>query len=475
MLPRRICAIIGTTGVGKSNLSIALAKALNGECINGDSMQVYSGMPIITNKMPMEEREGVPHHLLGFLGREDEYLVGGFERDARGVVEELEEKGKMPVLVGGTHYYTQSLLFQQSLVSTSTGTSTSSEDAASHPHLTDPTVPTSTILSHLRSLDPAMANRWHPNDRRKILNSLRICLRTGRPHTEILKEQHGDSVEMDKKRYEKTLIFWVYSRTDELNQRLDDRVDAMITQGLFEEIRELYDFAQQLAAQGREPDCTKGVWQSIGYKEFLPYLSSNPPLNLDEETAELRELREECTKTMKASTRRYAKTQIRWIRYKLLAACKRAGIPVYLLDATDLNKWNETARDPAVSIAKSYFAGETVPEPDSLSDLAKEMLVPVQELDMARQPSRWTQKVCELCSEAEAKTAARTGKDPEEAQVVILGGEEEWKKHINSRGHKLRIKAKVKREHFERWKREKAAAEWATREEGESSEKDESP
>ena len=106
-----IISIVGTTGVGKSQFSIELAKKINGEIINADSMQVYKGVDIITNKHPFKEREGIPHHVMDHVDWSEEYFIHRFNNEANLAIEDIHSRGKVPIIVGGTHYYLQTLLF----------------------------------------------------------------------------------------------------------------------------------------------------------------------------------------------------------------------------------------------------------------------------------------------------------------------------------------------------------------------------
>jgi tRNA dimethylallyltransferase len=183
-----------------------------------------------------------------------------------------------------------------------------------------------------------MANKWHPSDRRKILRSLRVFHQTGKAQSEIIKSQR-DHFEVHglEPRY-KALIFWIYSDPETLNPRLDTRVDQMIETGLFDEIKELRNHVVQgnvKIPKGFELEkYQRGLWQAIGYKEFDPYFVALEEGNKDQE--ELNKIKLECTERMKGATRRYAKSQIKWIKNKLLPTsltAKNNDVVVYCLDA----------------------------------------------------------------------------------------------------------------------------------------------
>jgi tRNA dimethylallyltransferase len=150
---------------------VNIARRFNGEIINGDAMQLYEGLPVITNKMPEDERDGIPHHLLGCISlNEETWTVGNFVSNALAKISEIRARGRLPILVGGTHYYTQSLLFHDALANKSQD----EEPVQNAERLAVLEEPTEVLLAKLREVDPVMADRWHPNDRRKIQRSLEL-------------------------------------------------------------------------------------------------------------------------------------------------------------------------------------------------------------------------------------------------------------------------------------------------------------
>lgn len=364
---RPLITVIGATGTGKSKLAVDLAIALNGEIINSDAMQMYRGLDVITNKHPLEERMGIPHHLIDFLNPEEAWRIGQWLSAALNTIEDIRIRGKVPIVVGGTHYYVQSLLFQERLQDfeekLESGEYTSHRESmvSKFPVLNGPT---SEILEELRRRDPVMANRWHPNDRRKILRSLEICLTTNRKASDLYAEEQGRNADKSTARFS-NLLFWVHANDDVWSERLKGRVDKMIEQGLFAEI----DGLHKIYKENKEIDTTSGVWQSIGWKEFLPYLTARDELeswpeddleSKKELAADVERLKKENVEKMNSATRAYGKAQLRWIRIKLLnrLVADKASLPeggMYLLDTSDLGKWNEMVRDPAVKIAQGMY------------------------------------------------------------------------------------------------------------------------
>ena len=313
-----LIAILGATGTGKSRLAVYLAKHLNGEVINSDALQLYAGLPITTNKITTHEQQGIPHHLLGCVPlSERSWTVGRFTAEAARIIESVRARGKVPIVVGGTGYYLQSLVFREALVAGNlirTGlildVSADSEgmgDTGEEQHGKDGFLSTAAeeerwpilaarpeiMLSELRRVDPIMAGRWHPNDKRKIRRSLAIYLHTGRRASEIYAEQeaarmrlgslikeltvdemHGDEDDKCKGMKYDTLFLWAHAEPSVLEARLEKRVEEMCAAGLLDEIEYMRTIHDTAIANGEELDETRGIWVAIGYKEFGTYLDA---------------------------------------------------------------------------------------------------------------------------------------------------------------------------------------------------------
>lgn len=286
----KVIVIAGTTGVGKSQLSIQLAQKFNGEVINSDSMQVYKGVPIITNKHPIEERNGITHHVMNHVDWTEEYYLHRFEKECNDAIKDIHSRGKIAIVVGGTHYYLQCLFNKH--VDSGSKELTSEENQILNSE--DPEL----VYDTLKKCDPEIACKFHPNDTRRVQRMLEIFYRSGRKPSETFAEQKTTLL------YD-TLFFWLYSDPDPLNKRLDDRVDKMLETGGMEEINELYNFFK--AKNYESGQCENGVWQVIGFKEFLPWLTHQPSVSL-----------EDCVERMKIRTRQYAKKQVKWIKKMLI-------------------------------------------------------------------------------------------------------------------------------------------------------------
>lgn len=411
--------------------------------INGDAMQLYSGLPVITNKITVEEQQGVPHHLLGCIGlHEQTWVVGTFVKHALKVINEIRSRGKLPILVGGTHYYLQSLLFRDRLAEGETGQDEKTfirDTKEQWPILQEDTA---TLLEELRKVDPVMADRWHPNDRRKIQRSLEIYLQTGRQASVIYAEQRQaiDGRDSDRSSAEvfhnepglryPTLLFWVHADSDALNPRLEMRVDRMLESGLLHEVRTLHDFASTEAASGRPVDETRGIWVSIGYKEFKAY--SQALRNDETSEKEMTSLKAEALERTKIATRQYAKRQVRWIRIKLVNALRQANASdtIYLLDGSCISAFEGKVVDAACDLTLQFLtASSPLPAPTSTSATAAEMLFPSRDYDLSTQPSKWNKRYCESCD-------------------VTCTTEEQWAMHAKSKAHRklLAKRRKVEQE-----------------------------
>lgn len=412
-------------------LAVTLAESFNGEIINADALQMYKGLPIATNKISDEERRGIPHHLLGCIGLEEEPLtVGKFVEQAEKIVEEMRGRWKLPVLVGGTHYYTQSLLFRNvNLKETENEERISAEEQERRWPILRKSG--EEMLEELRKVDPIMAAKWHPNDTRKIRRSLEIWLETGKTASELYAEQRATKPTTvptealsnaetgvlnthPPLRYD-TLVFWLYDDPEILRERLDTRVDEMIKQGLLAEVKIMERAQHELEDAGLKVDMTKGIWVAIGYKEFKEHLEAIRSGASETQLAKTSQLGVELAQI---ATRQYAKRQDRWIRLKLLQAFRdvRAGDKYFLLDRSD-------AVDPpektACDIARAFLAGEPLPAPFSLSASAATILSSDRVIGADRATNY--ARHCELC-----ETTVTTAKD--------------WELHLKSRKHKYMLK-----------------------------------
>jgi tRNA dimethylallyltransferase len=279
---QKLIVLIGPTAVGKTKLSIELAKQFNGEIISGDSMQIYRGMDIGTAKITPEEMDGIPHHLIDIKDPEESFSTAEFQELVRMKIEEISSKGKMPMIVGGTGLYIQSVIYDYHFTNAPSDPefrSVLEKEADEHgPDL---------LHERLKAADPVGASRIHPNNVRRVIRALEIVHCTGKTVIELQENQSPELL------YDTAVIGLTMDR-DMLYERINLRVNLMIKQGLLEEVKYFYDKGLR--------DCQS--IQAIGYKELYDYFNGEISL-------------EEAVENLKQNSRRYAKRQLTWFRNKM--------------------------------------------------------------------------------------------------------------------------------------------------------------
>ncbi|WP_409305966.1 tRNA (adenosine(37)-N6)-dimethylallyltransferase MiaA [Peribacillus sp. SCS-155] len=278
----KLLVIIGPTAVGKTKLSVELAKRFNGEIISGDSMQVYKGMDIGTAKITEAEKEGIPHYLIDIKDPDEPFNVQEFQERANEAIIDIHSRGKLPIIAGGTGLYIQSVIYDYQFSEAPT-------DPAYRKHLENRinAGEIDSVMDELRNIDPESAERIHPNNVRRVIRALEIYHCTGKTMTDQLLDQPKEM------KYD-TLLIGLTMEREKLYQRIDQRVDLMVEQGLVQEVREFYQ-------QGLR-DCQS--IQAIGYKELYDYFDHKTSLN-------------EALDALKQNSRRYAKRQLTWFRNKM--------------------------------------------------------------------------------------------------------------------------------------------------------------
>lgn len=418
-----LVVIFGSTGTGKSDLAVELATRFNGEIINADAMQMYEGLPIITNKITTEEQRGVPHHLLGNIRLgENPWTVVEFKEAASKIITEIRSRGKLPIVVGGSTYYLDGLLYDDRLIKdkpvADVGAAYRDELIAKFPILSEPV---EVLLEKLREVDPVMAAKWHPKDERKIRNSLEIYYTYGRPASEIYAEQQlrkeskaQAEGSMPTQSPFNVLLFWLYAKHEVLTERLDKRVDKMLERGLLDETAQVYDWYCSKLASGETVDPTKGIVQSIGFWQFEPYLRT---LKEGAESSELAKLKDIGVEQTKGATRRYAKYQVKWISTKTLPSLKDEHLldRFFLLDSTNVQTWQHEVAEKATELTSKLLAGEALPRPEDVSETAKEALAAA--FERSSRQSTPCYKKCDVCD----KTFLT---------------EELWQKHVKGQKHR---------------------------------------
>ncbi|MEW9180479.1 tRNA (adenosine(37)-N6)-dimethylallyltransferase MiaA [Bacillus mycoides] len=296
----KVAVIIGPTAVGKTKLSIDLAKALNGEIISGDSMQIYRTMDIGTAKVTTDEMDGIPHYMIDIKDPEDSFSVAEFQESVRKCIREITERGKLPIIVGGTGLYIQSVLFDYQFTD-------EAGDATYREQMEKLALEHGVEYVHkkLQEVDPESAERIHANNVRRVIRALEIFHTTGEKMSKQLEKQENELL------YDVSLIGLTMDR-EMLYDRINLRVNLMIEQGLLEEVKGLHERGVR--------DCQS--IQAIGYKEIYDYFENRVSL-------------EEAVSQLKTNSRRYAKRQLTWFRNKM---------DVTWFDVTDGEKTSEILR-----------------------------------------------------------------------------------------------------------------------------------
>jgi len=273
-----LIVITGPTACGKTPTAVALAKMIDGEIVSADAMQIYRGMDIGTAKPTMAERDGVPHHLLDVADPAEDFSAAIFKRLARVAVDDIHSRGKVPILAGGTGFYINAAVYDDAL----TPEETEAEDTALRKAL----MKQPNLHNRLKAADPISAERIHPNNTKRAARALAYYMTTGRPIS-----SHNPKREL---RYNTSFIILHRDRA-QLYETIDNRVEAMISQGLANEVK-------NLLAAGIDENTT--AMQALGYKEMVPYIHGLCTI-------------EEAKTAIQQGSRRYAKRQLTWFRHQM--------------------------------------------------------------------------------------------------------------------------------------------------------------
>ncbi|NXU84927.1 MOD5 dimethylallyltransferase, partial [Xiphorhynchus elegans] len=435
--PRPLVVILGATGTGKSALALQLGLRLGGEIVSADSMQVYKGLDIITNKVSPQEQRLCRHHMISFVDPlVSNYTVVDFRDKATALIsfhaaaclaeqiwasllygqtcqrdQYIFARDKIPIVVGGTNYYIESLLWKV-LINTKEKNSTAPGPVGDRKVELEQ-LDSVELHRRLSQVDPEMAAKLHPHDKRKVARSLQVFEETGIPHSEILhrqQEEEGGGPLGGPLKYPHSCILWLHADQAALDARLEARVDAMLAAGLLQELRDFHRrYNRDRVAENRQ-DYQHGIFQSIGFKEFHEYLVTEG--NCSPETSAL--LLQKGIQALKQVTKRYARRQNKWVRNRFL---KRPGPnvpPVFGLEVSDLLRWEEDVLKPALEIVESFIQGREPPaEPLRMEHDVTE--------------NKRSHRVCELCDR-------------------LILGDREWAAHTRSKSHLHHLKKRRKQE-----------------------------
>lgn len=281
-MKKPLIVIAGPTACGKTNLSIQLAKKIDAEIISADSMQVYKYMDIGTAKPTKEEMENIHHYLIDEIEPDEEFNVAIFQEKAKKYLEMIYNKNKIPILVGGTGFYIQALVYDINFMETN-------NDYEYRSYLEKLAKEKGNQYIHeiLKKVDPVSALKIHPNNVKRVIRALEYYKQTNKPIS-----QHNEEEKNKKVSPYNTAFFCLNMKRETLYKRIEQRVDKMIEAGLIEEV-------QALLKKGYSPDLVS--MQGLGYKEIVPYLQGKISL-------------EEAIYILKRDTRHFAKRQLTWFK-----------------------------------------------------------------------------------------------------------------------------------------------------------------
>lgn len=276
----KVICIVGPTGIGKTKLSIELAKYLDTEIINGDLIQMYQKVDILSAKPSLEEQAGIKHHLLDYLALDQSYDIAQFKVDANKLIEELNKQNKIPIIVGGSGLYIKALLYDYRFDQFEQRDTKNNNKYDNYNN--------EELFEVLKTLDYEASQILHPNNRRRVLRAIEISEGNELNKSELLAQQKKEMV------YD-ALVIGLQTERDKLYERINLRVDLMLKAGLLKEVETLYNNYRNTESQ---------AFVAIGYKELIPYLNNEMDLV-------------DCIDKIKQNSRRYAKKQLTWFNNQM--------------------------------------------------------------------------------------------------------------------------------------------------------------
>ncbi|PIA25233.1 hypothetical protein AQUCO_12200011v1 [Aquilegia coerulea] len=431
----KVVIVMGATGAGKSKLAIDLASYFPIEIINADSMQVYKGLDVLTNKVPLEEQKGVPHHLMGIISPNVEFTSKDFRDSAIQIIDDIISRNRLPVIVGGTNYYIQALvspfLFDDLIEEM--------DDCCLKESIGDKELEykfasgndnCNVDYQRLKEIDPDAANRIHPNDFRKINQYLGLYARSGLLPSKLFQGQAAQKWgRTDNFKYDCCFVC-VDASLHVLDHYVEERVDCMINAGLLHEVYDIYSL---------NADYTRGLRQAIGVREFEDFLGfyldkdynadteriilstedkmskENLKALLESDNIPHKDLLMESINRLKANTKRLVRRQKRMLN-RLQALF---GWDLHYVDSTEsllgnsYDSWPRQVVEPSVDLIRSFLHEDNCTVPTKIPNAVASQILDKRDL--------WTQHVCEPCGNR------------------ILRGAYEWEQHKKGRGHRKRM------------------------------------
>ena len=283
-MKQKVLVIAGPTAVGKTALSVSLAKELNAEIVSADSMQIYTGLDIGTAKPTVKERSGITHHMIDVCHPSERFSVAQYVKEANAVIDSVFLKNKAVIIVGGTGLYIDNLIYNNNFSELDVDMKIRADLQKEAEEIGG-----EALLEKLSTIDPLYASKLHPNDTKRIVHALEIFYSTGKTQSEHISESRKA-----EPKYDYLYAVLDCSSRNVLYERINKRVDVMLDSGLVDEAKKVIysDWYQNSTAS-----------QAIGYKEFEPYFRGEVSL-------------EKCVELLKQRSRNYAKRQLTWFRHK---------------------------------------------------------------------------------------------------------------------------------------------------------------
>lgn len=280
-MKQKIIVIVGPTGIGKTNLSLQLAKRYNGEIVNGDALQVYKHLTIGTAKITPQEMENIPHHLIDFLDVEASYSASMFKHLAKEKIDDIIQRNKLPIIVGGSGLYIEGLLYDMSFGGEGSNDASIRERLALELSING----IDFLYDKLNQLDSKACEKMSKHNPRRVMRALEVIEKTGQLFSE--QDSHIESY--------CAYVIGLNTDRERLYTRINQRVDTMLDLGLLNECQMILDNGYDLNSQSLK---------AIGYKEMFPYLKGADTLD-------------NCINQLKQNSRRYAKRQLTWFRNRM--------------------------------------------------------------------------------------------------------------------------------------------------------------